>query len=235
MTLSNRLDSYIDAYVGFNDWLIERRYRHLRQCFRGRTCLELGIAKGAGIDVLLDTFEQLTVVDGSAKAVALAQQRYADRPFRAIHSAFEDLELGDQRFDTIVMAHILEHVDDPQTILRRVCAYLAPGGRIIIDVPNAHSIHRRVGVKMGLLEVCNQLNSADLSIGHQRVYCPDSFRQEVRDADLEILEFGGMFIKVTSGAQTDQVFNAEQLEAFFQVGVDLPELAAEIFIVATTA
>ena len=46
------------------------------------------------------------------------------------------------RFDIIEAGFILEHVDDPAVVLKRLHQFLAPGGRIFIAVPNARSLHR---------------------------------------------------------------------------------------------
>ena len=84
---------------------------------------------------------------------------------------------------------------------------------------------------MGMLKTKTDLNDADLSIGHQRVYTPETFKNDINKAGLAVETFGGMFVKVTSNSQTEEVFNTDQLEALFQVGVDNPEIAAEIFVI----
>ena len=45
--------------------------------------------------------------------------------------------LGDQRYDCIVCADVLEHLKAPQNILAQCKALLKPGGRLITSVPNA--------------------------------------------------------------------------------------------------
>jgi 2-polyprenyl-3-methyl-5-hydroxy-6-metoxy-1,4-benzoquinol methylase len=53
----------------------------------------------------------------------------------------EDVMTIDQQdwgcaFDHITIAHVLEHVPDPVDLLRRLFAYLKPGGTLFIEVPN---------------------------------------------------------------------------------------------------
>jgi len=230
--LDTSLDSYLSNYTQFNDWLITRRYQHLMQYFVGKTCLEMGSAEGSGTPYLLKHFDKVTIVDGSREAVENVSKKLKSPKLNAIHSYFEDMDFGDTKFDTIVVAHILEHVSTPQETLQKAKSFLAPGGVIIVDVPNGNSLHRQVGVQMGLLNKNTQLNEADLSIGHQRVYTPDTFKKEIESAGLNIKIFGGMFIKVVSNKQTEKHFNKEQLEALFKVGEHNPEIAAEIFIIA---
>jgi hypothetical protein len=86
---------------------------------------------------------------------------------------------------------------------------------------------------MGLLPTETALNDADHSIGHQRVYTPETFRDEVRRTGLVEQHFGGVFLKVLSNDQTAAAFDADQLAGFLALGERMPELASEIFVVAT--
>ena len=49
-------------------------------------------------------------------------------------------------YDTIVFADVLEHLRDPEAVLRSLARYLVPGGRVLASIPNvAHwSIRCRV-------------------------------------------------------------------------------------------
>lgn len=227
-----KLDSYLSSYTKFNDWLIKHRYQLLSKYFKGRSCLEMGSAEGAGTPYLLEHFDKVTIVDGSKDAIESVLKQNHTNKLTGMHSYFEDMDFGKERFDTIVLAHILEHVDNPNLALSQAKKYLSPGGVMIIDVPNGNSLHRQIGVKLGILKEKTELNEADLSIGHQRVYTPESFRTEIKNAGLEIINFGGMFIKVLSNSQTEKVFNDSQLEALFKIGEDNAEVAAEIYIIA---
>ena len=44
--------------------------------------------------------------------------------------------LHDERFDVVVCADVLEHLDDPQATLAALRALLAPGGCIVVSLPN---------------------------------------------------------------------------------------------------
>jgi 2-polyprenyl-3-methyl-5-hydroxy-6-metoxy-1,4-benzoquinol methylase len=230
--MTEDLNQYLANYTDFNDWLIRQRYELLKRYFRGTTCLELGPATGEGTEYLVQHFPSVVAVDGSEKVVQTLNERFAGRGFTGVHSYFEDLAL-EQRFDTVVLAHILEHVDDPQSVLAVGRRMLAPGGVMIVDVPNGMSLHRQVGVEMGLLGSVTELHEGDLSIGHKRVYTPDTFREEIRQAGLGVQTFGGVFIKILSNAQTQATFDAEQLRALLAIGERYPEIAAEMYVVAT--
>jgi SAM-dependent methyltransferase len=46
---------------------------------------------------------------------------------------------ADARFDLIIMFHVLEHIGEPVELLRECAERLAPGGRLIVNVPNLSS------------------------------------------------------------------------------------------------
>jgi len=50
---------------------------------------------------------------------------------------------GQSRFDLILMFHVLEHLADPLPLLRECARRLAPGGRLLINVPNLASWQSR--------------------------------------------------------------------------------------------
>ena len=53
----------------------------------------------------------------------------------------QPLPLPDARFDTVVFSDVLEHMPDPMAIWREMCRVLAPGGRIVLNVPFYYSVH----------------------------------------------------------------------------------------------
>lgn len=219
------------SHTGLNALAIDYRYRVLARHYRGKSCLEFGCADGRGLEVLLERFEKVTAVDGSARLLAELRRRESSPKLELVESMFEDLDLG-RTFDVVQLGHILEHVDDPRRVIKVAMRHLGPRSRLIADVPNANSIHRHVGVAMGLLPEPTALNDADRSIGHQRVYTPERFRREFTSLGLEIVAEGGVFMKPLSNAQLEKMLTPEQIQAFFAVGERFPELAADIYVVA---
>jgi 2-polyprenyl-3-methyl-5-hydroxy-6-metoxy-1,4-benzoquinol methylase len=49
---------------------------------------------------------------------------------------FTDLPFQEESFDIVTMWHVLEHVPNPQRVVRKVFALLRPGGLFVIAVPN---------------------------------------------------------------------------------------------------
>lgn len=60
-----------------------------------------------------------------------------------IEAPIEDAELPPGRFASILLSQVLEHVEDPHAVLRKVRSSLRPRGVVYIVVPNASSLWRR--------------------------------------------------------------------------------------------
>lgn len=218
---------YLREQLDFDKRLVELRYRSLRPHLKGPAGLELGPADGQMTRLLIHDFDHLTVVDGASDLL----DRIPEAPnLVKVHALFEHYR-PDAPFNTIIMDHVLEHVEHPVALLRRVRRWLAPGGRILAGVPNGRSIHRLAAVKMGLLGDPCALNARDVALGHRRVYTPETFRHDLEQAGLVVVEMGGVFFKPLSNRQIEEHWTEEMIRGFYELGKDFPEYAAEIYAV----
>lgn len=206
-------------------------YNVLREYIVPPRILELGCADGIITEKLCKDFEKVTVVDGSQIFLDEVRDHVKARNLSTVLSLFEEYSPS-ERFNTIFMTHILEHMDKPLALLKRAKEWLIPGGRVLIDVPNAQSLHRLVGVKLGMLASTDALNEQDIILGHKRVYTPKLLKEHVRKAGYRILKFGGLMIKPLSNRQIEGQWSDELIDAFFALSDELPELCSEIYIVA---
>jgi 2-polyprenyl-3-methyl-5-hydroxy-6-metoxy-1,4-benzoquinol methylase len=218
---------YLQEQLDFDKRLIGFRYKTLKSHLRGPIGLELGPAEGQMTQFLINDFESLTVVDG---APTLLERIPNYSNLIKVHSLFEDFN-PKIKFDTIVMEHILEHVDQPVELLQRIQKWLAPEGRILLGVPNGNSIHRLAATKMGILKHPCELNPRDLAQGHRRVYTGETFRADIEASGLKIYELGGVFFKPLSNKQIQDHWTEEMIEGFYELGKDFPEHTADIYAV----
>jgi 2-polyprenyl-3-methyl-5-hydroxy-6-metoxy-1,4-benzoquinol methylase len=198
--------------------------------FRGTSCLELGPAEGVMTELLSKTFSSLTLVEGSEQFSQRLREAFPDA--EVVHTLFEDFMPGRQ-FDAIVLGHVLEHVADPVALLAAARDWLSDQGTLYAAVPNARSLHRQAAVIMGLLGDEHELNETDEHHGHRRVYDPESFRHDLTAAGLKIRAFGGYWLKPLSNAQIDETFTPEMIRAFMSLGERYPDIAAEIYVIAS--
>ncbi|HEX3720176.1 MAG TPA: class I SAM-dependent methyltransferase [Verrucomicrobiae bacterium] len=214
---------------GANIRTIEYSFRIFARHIRGESILELGPAEGIMTNLLASLARKFTIVDGSARFCDDLRKRFPNAT--VVHSLFEDYRT-EERFDNIVLGHVLEHVADPVEILRMVKSLLKPGGRVLAAVPNARSLHRQAAVVMGLLPFEEGMNEADMHHGHRRVFTPETFRHAFLQAGLRIEIFGGYWLKPVSSRQIEETWTPEMLEAFMQLGERYPDIAGEIYVIA---
>jgi 2-polyprenyl-3-methyl-5-hydroxy-6-metoxy-1,4-benzoquinol methylase len=145
----------------------------------------------------------------------------------------------EEKFDTISMNNLLEHVDDPRALLINCKRHLAPKGRIIAQVPNSRSVARRIGVMMGIIDTVDNISNKErYYYGHQRTYNLDSLVEDAQKAGLKIVEKGGILFKplsnkliwklcVSEGKEWSKKFT----DALVEFGKDRPEECAQLYIV----
>jgi 2-polyprenyl-3-methyl-5-hydroxy-6-metoxy-1,4-benzoquinol methylase len=220
-------DWYLKEQLDFDKRLIRFRYETIKPKLVGKRGLELGPAEGEMTQFLIDDFEEMTIVEGSLDLLEQIPER---QNLTKIHALFEDFQ-PEQPFDSIILEHVLEHVEDPVGLLAKVKNWLAPNGRLFLGVPNGNSIHRLAAVKMGLLDNPCQLNSRDHALGHRRVYVPQTFKLDIEKSGLNLIEIGGVYLKPLSNSQIQENWSEEMIQGFYELGKDFPEHAAEIYAI----
>ena len=220
---------YNKSFLNFDYKLTEMNYLSLKPYFKGKNLLELGPAMGHMTKFLVNDFENVSVVEGSKELLDLIPN-YGN--IEKHHSYFEEFET-DKKFDTIIMSHVLEHIENPIKILKLISRWLSENGVIIISVPNSKSLHRLAAVEMGLLESEYELNQRDLDLGYYRVYDLNSLKKDIIESSLKIIDEGGVFLKPVSNGQIDDNWTDKMIDGFYKLGKKFPEFCAEIFVVCT--
>jgi 2-polyprenyl-3-methyl-5-hydroxy-6-metoxy-1,4-benzoquinol methylase len=216
--------------AGANSATVRYSFEIFKRFMRGTTLLELGPAEGVMTDLLATLPFELTLVDGASQFCEDLKRRHPRAT--VVHALFEEFETQ-QKFDNIVLGHVLEHVNDPVDILRRCRQWLAPGGRVLAAVPNARSLHRQAAVIMGMLAIEEEMNEMDRHHGHRRVFNPETYRAAFTQAGLTIEQFGGYWLKPLANKQIEEWFTPEMLHAFMKLGERYPDIAGELYVVAT--
>ena len=157
----------------------------------GESALEVGCGKGMWTSVLCERYDRVDIVDASETLLSAIQRQNAPKRAQVAihHSLIEDFAPpAGQTWQHVYMTFILEHLQDPVAVLRKLRPLLAAGGELIITVPNATSIHRAVAVRMGLIGSVYDLSENDRSLGHRRVYSMRRLGALVSKAGYRVLE-----------------------------------------------
>jgi 2-polyprenyl-3-methyl-5-hydroxy-6-metoxy-1,4-benzoquinol methylase len=222
-----RLAPEYDSKVDFDRYALDAFGVMLRSRLEGSNVLDLGCSTGTTAEAIVDVVGTLDMVDGSERYIEIARSRIPNENVRFYTALIEEYE-PDRGYDHIVCSHILEHVDDPVAILKRIKTWLAPGGRIWGYVPNARSIHRQLGVKVGAAASIYELSQRDHMIGHRRVYDPDTFSADIRAAGLNHGPLGGFLLKPFPTSVMQNLDDA-MIRGLLLVGADQPDVASDIY------
>ena len=218
--------SYVPGIEGrVNQYAFEIIKRHIKP---GRI-LEVGAAEGTLAEKLASTGQTLDLLDGSEALCNGLRKKF---PASCVYNSLIEEFVPDSPYENIVLSHVLEHVADADKVALRIADWLSPGGRLFAFVPNAMSVHRQVGVIMGMLPAEDALNETDKRIGHRRVFKREGFFDCLRNAGLNIVLHGGYYLKPVSTSQIEGNWTDDMFKAFLRLGESYPEIAAEIYAVA---
>lgn len=224
--------------VGDPGWSSD--YYLLRYCRRlviprvkGPRVLELGCAEGGMTRELVNHFAEVVAVDGSPALIEKAKREITAPNVTFVCCLLEDYE-PEWKFNSIVAACVLEHIEHVVPMLERARGFLVPGGSMHITVPNAGALNRRVGKAIGMLKDLHDLHERDIRQGHYRVYSLPMLKVDIEAAGMRVTFTTGNFLKPLSDAQMSD-WSESLLDALFTVGEDFPELCSEIYVECQSA
>ena len=189
---------------------------------RGRL-LDLGCSDGALANGLRTFGHHVTGIDIEE------HPGVADRVDRFVRA---DLDAGvpdsvGRGFDVVVAADVVEHVREPQRLLEDVRARLAPGGSLVVSVPNFGHWYPRLRVALGRFDYDRR---GILDRGHLRFFTRRSFerllersgyavrRREYLTLPLEVIQRGARAIAEPGGVGAKVVRALKRID---QIGAAL--------------
>jgi ubiquinone/menaquinone biosynthesis C-methylase UbiE len=235
----SHLDRYVKAYTGSSVYDLENALTFTWYADRITTLspsgdlLELGIGHGVATKKFSAAYNRHVIIEGSRAVIRSFRKKCPSTNVTIVESSFEGYE-SDETFDVVVMGFVLEHVDDPGLILRRYQRYLKPTGRLYVAVPNAWSLHRRIGFEAGLLKDIYEFNDYDRAAGHKRYFDSTSIRNLVERSGYLMTRMEGLFLKpITTNQMKILRFSQDVMKAMLKVGIAYPELSNAVLLQAS--
>lgn len=208
--------------------------RSFESFFIEGNALELGSFQGDFTKRLLPYFDQITCIEASDEAIKIAQQ-ILPAHVKTINALFEEAVLP-EKYDNIILTHVLEHLDDPVGIMKKINEeWLSDRGRFFLVCPNANAPSRQIAVKMGLISHNSAITPAEKEHGHRITYTLDTLERDARQAGLKVVHRSGIFFKALANFQWDRllqtdIISKEYLEGCYQLGHIYPDLCSSIFL-----
>jgi 2-polyprenyl-3-methyl-5-hydroxy-6-metoxy-1,4-benzoquinol methylase len=134
---------FVDAHGRFTQRLIDSSVRQARDTYgyfveragarmHGTRLLEVGCGLGDFLVLARDAGADVLGVEMDGLYADFAEHEHGLQVLRQ----HIERQTFDQGFDAIAMFHVLEHLEDPGTMLATLRSLLTPGGSLLIEVPN---------------------------------------------------------------------------------------------------
>jgi 2-polyprenyl-3-methyl-5-hydroxy-6-metoxy-1,4-benzoquinol methylase len=234
---NNELKDAIDhnyAYSFDYDVMHPCMVRSFKPFFNKGSLLELGCFKGDFTRRLMPYFDDITCVEASDVAIKEAKKKLGAK-VKFVNSLFEKATLP-KRYDNIVMTHVLEHLDDPVLVLKRINdEWLSVDGRLFLVCPNANAPSRQIAVKMGLITHNTAVTPSEAEHGHRCTYTLDTLERNAVAAGLKVVYRSGIFFKALANFQWDRllqtdIISEKYLDGCYKLGQQYPDLCSSIFL-----
>jgi len=232
--LQHTLDQISKNYTetkGFEYRLLKYKQLEVTKFCSGKCAIDIGCGVGILTQRLAPLFQSLVGIDGSPQKILYAQKNNQSPNIIYKCVLFKDFR-PDCQFDTIIMTNVLEHIRNRFQFLNHIKKWLSPKGRIIVTVPNAKALHKRLGKEMGLIKNFYSLTPADKAKGHTKVYDSNRLSQEFTRAGLRVIHNRGFFLKPFSSEQM-AVYDDKILDGLYELGKKYPDLCSSLIIVGT--
>ncbi len=193
---------------------------------------DIGVGCGLTTQLLARNFADLTCIDiAKTRLDEVRQLGMWPDSVKTLCGDAATVALPHHHFGHVFMIGLLEHCPDPEKVLANVKPSLVPGGRVHILVNNAGSLHRHLGVALGLIDDVRSLCEADLIQGHYRTYTPDQLLFQVEDAGFDIDHFDLHYMKPLPTRLMEKL-SPEINRAFAELGRKFKQLSAYIYLEA---
>jgi len=204
----------VDALTFYNDYWTrrDRLQAEARSRERAVICLDLlakrGVTEGRLLDAgcgpgwalaaFRDAGFEVTGIDASSAAVATARSRGLDARLADLEK--EPFEAACDRgagFSVVVALEVLEHLNDPLDVLRRLLALLEPGGAAVVSLPNEIALPARLQVLFGRLPFGGHADPhlRHFDRGHARRLLTEAGARIVRERAVSVVPPRWPFIK----------------------------------------
>jgi SAM-dependent methyltransferase len=163
--------------------------RHKGIRLNGARLLDVGTHTGGALKIAAESGIDAAGVEGLREAVEFAHAYRPELRIALGHAEDFDPAVFGGQFDIVTMWETLEHTLDPLKALANARAALAPGGVLMVSLPNARNIQFSM-----LREYCFFAYGGYQGIGHVNLLAPDTLRRAFETSGFELVhletEFG---------------------------------------------
>ncbi|MEX2488255.1 MAG: class I SAM-dependent methyltransferase [Pseudomonadales bacterium] len=135
---SSSIENILEMLAKHRALKIVTQWQEQRGTSKSPTVLDIGCGRG----IMLRAFQTL-----GADVTGIERRGFPlDHTIRdLVHiGTLSDPELAGQRFDIVILWHVLEHIPGSETLLEEITSHMSDNGLLVIAVPNFDSWQRRL-------------------------------------------------------------------------------------------
>jgi len=235
------LDSY---FIDYSQLPYERVQEHLRkQVLVGmlknqmsKRVVEIGCGRNSIFNVFTD-YESGVIIEPIHEFLKLNSHLLSsDNRIAGVNLSVEEFaDLRQDQFDVCIVSSLLHEVKNPVDLLKTCRTLLVDSGKILINVPNANSLHRLIGVAKGILLTVHERSATQVKMQQfQTVFDVDSLGALLMNSGYEVTKIFTALLKLLPHAKMHQLLasGAIELETISELerfSSALPEFGSEIF------
>lgn len=120
----------------------QQRRRRIEKYVKNGAVLDVGCGRGLFLDIMRRHGWRVAGVEIDREAADRASRSYG---IEVIEEAGMPTALPDGHFDVVTIHHVLEHLPDPEGLIRECARVLKGGGLLVVNVPNLQSLQATFG------------------------------------------------------------------------------------------
>jgi SAM-dependent methyltransferase len=113
------------------------RYRFAAQFAKDRTLVDIGCGAGYGAEMLARCARSVRAFDVSDEAIDWAREHYQAKNLQFDRHACDSLPVESATVELAVAFELIEHLAEPESLLREARRILVPQGWFLVSTPNA--------------------------------------------------------------------------------------------------
>ena len=229
--MDNVIEKVAKEYLVNNDYDIVNTnfaFNIFKDYIKDKTVLEIGSADGVMTEKIVNIAKILDVVEPSKIYCNIIKN------IKGVNFIFNDFLENIQfesTYEVVLIASLLHFFEHPENFLLEIKKIINHESIVLATVPNVTSLHRQMGVEMGLLNSVYDETERNKKFQQFGRFNLNSFKELFEDCGYEVLESYGYMLKPFS---SDIMFkldlSEEQLNALFNLGKKYQGISSQLFV-----